>query len=164
MESQLAKVNGVLNAVEFHGYPVGAVLAIGPGAGGSATSSAVLADLIDLAIGRTTKTFGLPVDQLLDPKTINKRLDPDWPYYVRLMVIDQPGVLASVTSILQKFEISVEGLLQKGRAPNDVVALVMTTHETSRTSILNALREIEGLDTVRSKPVAMPILSVDMGS
>ncbi|MEK9911522.1 MAG: ACT domain-containing protein, partial [Candidatus Puniceispirillum sp.] len=80
------------------------------------------------------------------------------------MVVDQPGVLASVTSVLQRFDISVEGLLQKGRAPDDVVALAMTTHETSVQTIRDALQEIEQLDAVKAKPVAMPILPVDMGA
>ena len=53
-------MNGVLNAVEFHGTPVGSVLAVGPGAGGGATSSAVLSDLIDIAAGRGGLAFGKP--------------------------------------------------------------------------------------------------------
>jgi len=164
LESQLAKVNGVLNAVEYHADPVGAVLAVGPGAGGGATSSAVLSDLIDIAVGRHTPPFGKPVSQLRDNKSIKNGNGPDRPYYVRLMVVDQPGVLASVTSVLQRFDISVEGLLQKGRAPDDVVALAMTTHETSVQTIRDALQEIEQLDAVKAKPVAMPILPVDMGA
>jgi homoserine dehydrogenase len=164
LETQLAKVNGVLNAVEYHGSPVGAVLLVGPGAGGGATSSAVLSDLIDIAAGRYTLPFGKPVAALADPRSIGNGDGPDRPYYVRLMVVDQPGVLASVTSILQRFNISIEGLLQKGRAPNDVVALVMTTHETSVNSLYQALAEIENLSSVRAKPVAMPILPVDMGA
>ncbi len=164
LESQLAKVNGVLNAVEYHGAPVGAVLLVGPGAGGGATSSAVLSDLIDIAAGRYTLPFGKPVAALADARSIGNGDGPDRPYYVRLMVVDQPGVLASVTSILQRFNISIEGLLQKGRAPNDVVALVMTTHETPVNSLYQALAEIENLSSVRAKPVAMPILPVDMGA
>ena len=67
---QLAKVNGVLNAVEYHGEPVGAVLAVGPGAGGGATSSAVLADLVDVALGHYTVPFGRPVAALTDAKAV----------------------------------------------------------------------------------------------
>jgi homoserine dehydrogenase len=78
------------------------------------------------------------------------------------MVVDQPGVLATVTAILQKHDISVEGLLQQGRAPGDVVALVMTTHETTVTSLKKALDEMEGLPIVKAKPVAMPILLADL--
>jgi homoserine dehydrogenase len=164
LESQLAKVNGVLNAVEYHGEPVGAILAVGPGAGGGATSSAVLSDLIDVAVGRKTPAFGRPVGSLLDSKAVTTGTGQDRPYYVRLMVVDQPGVLASVTSILQRFNILVEGLLQQGRAPNDVVALVMTTHETPVQALHDALAEIENLEPVKAKPVAMPILAADLGA
>ncbi|NDG37639.1 MAG: ACT domain-containing protein, partial [Alphaproteobacteria bacterium] len=89
---------------------------------------------------------------------------PDKAFYVRLMVVDQPGVLATVTAILQKHDISVEGLLQQARAPGDVVALVMTTHETPVASMTRALDEMEQLPIVNAKPVAMPILPADMES
>jgi homoserine dehydrogenase len=164
LDSQLAKVNGVLNAVEFHGAPVGSVLAVGPGAGGGATSSAVLSDLIDIAAGRGGLAFGKPVDQLTDASGVRNGTGPDKAFYVRLMVVDQPGVLATVTAILQKHDISVEGLLQQGRAPGDVVALVMTTHETPVASMTRALDEMEQLPIVNAKPVAMPILPADMES
>jgi homoserine dehydrogenase len=164
LDSQLAKVNGVLNAVEFHGAPVGSVLAVGPGAGGGATSSAVLSDLIDIAAGRGGLAFGKPVDQLTDASGVRNGAGPDKAFYVRLMVVDQPGVLATVTAILQKHDISVEGLLQQGRAPGDVVALVMTTHETPVASMTRALDEMEQLPIVNAKPVAMPILPADMES
>ncbi|NDA19337.1 MAG: homoserine dehydrogenase, partial [Alphaproteobacteria bacterium] len=67
-------------------------------------------------------------------------------------------------AILQKHDISVEGLLQQGRAPGDVVALVMTTHETPVASMTRALDEMEQLPIVNAKPVAMPILPADMES
>ena len=161
LASQLAKVNGVLNAVEFHGEPVGSVLAVGPGAGGGATSSAVLSDLIDIAAGRGGLPFGQSIDTLVDANAVENCAGPDKPFYVRLMVVDQPGVLATLTGILQKHSISVEGLLQQGRAPGNAVALVMTTHETSVANLGIALDEMEKLPIVKAKPVAMPIVLAD---
>ena len=161
LSSQLAKVNGVLNAVEFHGEPVGSVLAVGPGAGGGATSSAVLSDLIDIAAGRGGLPFGQSIDTLVDANAVKNCAGPDKPFYVRLMVVDQPGVLATLTGILQKHSISVEGLLQQGRAPGNAVALVMTTHETSVANLGIALDEMEKLPIVKAKPVAMPIVLAD---
>ncbi len=161
ISSQLAKVNGVLNAVEFHGEPVGSVLAIGPGAGGGATSSAVLSDLIDIAAGRGGLPFGRSINSLLDASAVKNGAGPDKPFYIRLMVVDQPGVLAKLTGILQKHSISVEGLLQQGRAPGNAVALVMTTHETPVAKLTSALEEMENLPIVKAKPVAMPILLGD---
>ena len=161
LASQLAKVNGVLNAVEFHGEPVGSVLAVGPGAGGGATSSAVLSDLIDIAAGRGGLPFGRSINTLVDANAVKNCAGPDKPFYVRLMVVDQPGVLATLTGILQKHSISVEGLLQQGRAPGNAVALVMTTHETSVANLGIALDEMEKLPIVKAKPVAMPIMLAD---
>ena len=161
LASQLAKVNGVLNAVEFHGEPVGSVLAVGPGAGGGATSSAVLSDLIDIAAGRGGLPFGQSINTLVDANAVKNCAGPDKPFYVRLMVVDQPGVLATLTGILQKHSISVEGLLQQGRAPGNAVALVMTTHETSVANLGIALDEMEKLPIVKAKPVAMPIVLAD---
>jgi len=162
LNSQLAKVNGVLNAVEFHGTPIGSTLAIGPGAGGGATASAVLADLIDIARGRITYAFGRPVGELTNGSIVERRAGDDTPFYVRLMVVDQPGVLADITRVLQQHDISVESLLQQGRSPDNVVPLVMTTHETSAEALAAALAAIEALDCVRAKPVAMPILPDDL--
>ena len=161
LASQLAKVNGVLNAVEFHGEPVGSVLAVGPGAGGGATSSAVLSDLIDIAAGRGGLPFGRSINTLVDANAVKNCAGPDKPFYIRLMVVDQPGVLATLTGILQKHSISVEGLLQQGRAPGNAVALVMTTHETSVVNLGIALDEMEKLPIVKAKPVAMPIVLAD---
>ena len=161
LSSQLAKVNGVLNAVEFYGEPIGSVIAIGPGAGGGATSSAVLSDIIDIAHDRGGMPFGRPVAQLVDSADQVGAAPADMPFYVRLMVVDEPGVLAGVTGILQKHKISVESLIQQGRAPGDVVALVMTTHETAEDTLVAALDEMASLPSVKAKPVAMPIFSAD---
>ena len=161
LSSQLAKVNGVLNAVEFYGDPVGSVIAIGPGAGGGATSSAVLSDIIDIAHDRGGMPFGRPVAQLVDSADQVGAAMADMPFYVRLMVVDEPGVLAGVTGILQNHKISVESLIQQGRAPGDVVALVMTTHETAENTLAQALDEMASLPSVKAKPVAMPIFSAD---
>ena len=158
LNCQLAKVNGVLNAVEFHGSPIGGTLSIGPGAGAGATASAVLADLIDIGRGRITLPFGRPVAELSEINSTRKQDGEDTPFYLRLMVVDQPGVLADVTKVLQNHQISVESLLQQGRSPDDVVPLVMTTHETSGTALASALVAMETLEAVRARPVAMPIL------
>ena len=161
MSTQLAKVDGVLNAVAFEGEPVGGTVLTGPGAGAGPTSSAVLSDLVDIATGRIPHSFGRPVADLQDGAEVENGAGPDTPFYVRLMVFDKPGVLADVTSVLQIHGISVESLLQQGRAPQDVVALVMTTHEVRVEWLMSALSEIEALSCVQAPPVAMPILVAD---
>ncbi|MEC8550128.1 MAG: homoserine dehydrogenase [Pseudomonadota bacterium] len=161
MSTQLAKVDGVLNAVAFEGEPVGGTVLTGPGAGAWPTSSAVLSDLVDIATGRIPHSFGRPVADLQNGAEVENGAGPDTPFYVRLMVVDKPGVLADVTSVLQIHGISVESLLQQGRAPQDVVALVMTTHEVRVERLMSALSEIEALSCVQAPPVAMPILVAD---
>ena len=158
MSTQLAKVDGVLNAVEFDADPVGSVVLTGPGAGSGATSSAVLSDLVDLACDRIPFTFGRPVAALADGSAVENGGGPDTPFYVRLMVVDKPGVLADITSVLQIHDISVESMLQQGRAPQDTVALVLATHEVGVERLMTALTEIESLSCVMAAPVAMPIL------
>ena len=161
ISTQLAKVDGVLNAVAFDGDPVGETVLTGPGAGAGPTSSAVLSDLVDIATGRIPHTFGRPVAALRDGSKVENGGGPDTPFYVRLMVVDKPGVLADVTSVLQTHDISVESLLQQGRAPQDVVALVMTTHEVEVERLMKALGEIESLSCVQAPAVAMPVLIAD---
>ena len=161
ISTQLAKVDGVLNAVAFDGHPVGETVLIGSGAGAGPTSSAVLSDLVDIATGRIPHPFGRPVAALRDGSKVENGRGPDTPFYVRLMVVDKPGVLADVTSVLQSHDISVESLLQQGRAPQDVVALVMTTHEVEVDRLMKALGEIESLSCVQAPAVAMPVLIGD---
>ena len=127
-------------------------------AGAGATASAVLSDIIDVACDRIPYAFGRPVAMLADGNKVENGGGPDTPFYVRLMVVDKPGVLADVTSVLQTHDISVESLLQQGRAPQDVVALVMTTHEVGVDRLMKALSEIESLSCVQAPPVAMPIM------
>ena len=160
--TQLAKVDGVLNAVSYEGEPVGSIVLTGPGAGAGATASAVLADLIDIANDRIPPTFGRPLAQLSDGSKVENGGGPDTPFYLRLMVVDQPGVLADITSILQVHGISVESMLQQGRAPEDVVALVLTTHEVAVDRMAKALSEMEALSSVQAPPVSMPILVGDL--
>ena len=162
LTSQLAKVNGVLNAVEYHGSSVGSTLSIGPGAGAGPTSSAVLSDLVDIARNRISPAFGRPVAALSNGNNVAATDGVERPYYIRLMVIDQPGVLADVTKILQQQNISIESMLQQGRSPDDVVPLVMTTHHATSESITGALHDLTALACIKAKPVAMPILTDEL--
>ena len=105
--------------------------------------------------------FGRSVAKLDDSSHLVLAAMADTPFYVRLMVVDEPGVLAGVTGILQKHMISVESMIQQGRAPGDVVALVMTTHEIASTKLWQALDEMTSLPSVKARPVAMPIFAAD---
>jgi homoserine dehydrogenase len=155
--SPLGQVNGPFNAVLAQGDFADRILWSGRGAGASPTASAVVADLIDLARGNRPPLFGLPAADLkaypaLPPAVCTGS------YYVRLMVKDQPGVIADVAAILRDFNVSMASFLQHGRAPDETVPVVFTTHETSEAAMLDSLRRIGQLATVREPPRLMRVI------
>ena len=147
----IAAVEGVYNAVVAEGDFVGRVMLEGRGAGAFPTASAVAADLVDIAAGRRVLPFGIP--------TADLRSIPGVPiechqgaYYIRLMVLDQPGVIADVAAALRDEDVSLEAMLQRGRAPGEAVPVVLTTHVTVEAALRRALARIEKLDTVLEPP------------
>jgi homoserine dehydrogenase len=78
-------------------------------------------------------------------------------YYLRLMVLDRPGVIADVTSILRDHGISLETMIQRGRAPGEAVPVVLTTHETQESAMRAALSRIAALETVVEPPALIRI-------
>ena len=147
----IAHVEGVFNAVVTEGDFVGQNVAEGRGAGAGPTASAVVADLIDIARGRPLPTFSVPAAQLkrLPPSPMERHRGA---YYVRLMVVDRPGVIADVTAALRDEQVSLESMLQRGRAPDEAVPVVLTTHETEEASMRRALDRIASLNTVVEPP------------
>lgn len=147
----IATVEGVFNAVVAKGDYVGEVMMVGPGAGRGPTASAIVADLVDIARGFAAPTLGTPARGLerLAPVPMDRRRGA---YYVRLMVVDRPGVIADVTRLLRDEDISMESFLQHGRAPGDAVPVVMTTHETAEAAMRRALQAIGALDAVLEPP------------
>ena len=147
----IASVEGVFNAVVTEGDFVGTSVLEGRGAGDGPTASAVAADLIDIAAGRGGPAFGVPVAALAEVPTLS--LDRHvGSYYVRLDVIDEPGVMADVTAILRDEQISLENVIQRGRDPGAPVTVVLTTHDSSEAAMRSALRKINALDAVVEQP------------
>ena len=147
----IAAVEGVYNAVVAEGDFVGRVVLEGRGAGALPTASAVAADIIDIAAGRHVAPLGVP--------TANLRPLPGVPierhqgaYYIRLMVLDQPGVIADVAAALRDEHVSMESMIQRGRAPGEAVPVVLTTHVTVEAAMRRALKKISALDTVLEPP------------
>ena len=147
----IAAVEGVYNAVVAEGDFVGRVVLEGRGAGALPTASAVAADLVDIAAGRRVFAFGLPAAKLGDiPGVPIERHQSA--YYIRLMVVDRPGVIADVAAALRDEEVSLESMIQRGRAPGEAVPVVLTTHLTVEAAMRRALARIERLDTVLEPP------------
>jgi homoserine dehydrogenase len=156
VETPIADVEDVFNAVVAEGDFVGSSVYEGRGAGAGPTASAVVADLVDLARGRRAPTFGVPVSALARPPVspMERRVGP---YYIRLMVVDRPGVIADVTAVLRDENVSLESMLQRGRSPGEMVPVVLTTHDTEEAAMNRALRKIEKLSHVRETPRAIRI-------
>ena len=152
----IADVDGVYNAVVAEGDFVGTLMLEGRGAGAGPTASAVVADLVDIARGHRTPTFAVPAE-LLKRTPASPMMRHVGRYYLRLMVVDQPGVMAELGAILRDARISIESMLQRGRDPQEVVAVVLTTHETEEAAMVQAIAAIEALDSVREKPCMIRI-------
>lgn len=154
----LSLVEGVYNAVVVEGDLVGVSFYAGRGAGAGPTASAVVADLIDIARKRFSPVLGLPVADLGHTGVCQSCAENRGErYYVRLMVIDKPGVFAEIATALRDEEVSMESVLQHGRDPGETVALVMILHDTCKDAMKRAMERIGALDTVVETPRVMRI-------
>ena len=151
----MASVNDAYNAVLVRGDVVGDTLFYGQGAGKNATASAVLSDVADAA---------------LDFKFANKhRVPPFVPhecdssvapiaevsaeYFVRLNVLDKPGVLARITAIFSKLNIGISHVMQPRGREGEIIPLVLMLHPAPNGAVTRALRQIAGQPLVKGKPV-----------
>lgn len=159
----LAQVRGAYNAIAVYGDLVGETLYQGPGAGMMPTASSVVADLIDLAVGRAQRTFAVANlwGQLKNGFTVEPNERVKSRFYLRLLVADRPGVLADITRILADEEISISSVVQheatEGRAA-EPVPLVIVTHYAPTGRFRSALTKIS-----RHAAVAAPAVSYSMG-
>ncbi|MCF3947775.1 homoserine dehydrogenase [Acidiphilium sp. AL] len=156
LASPLAHVDGVNNAVVAEADPVGAIVFAGRGAGAGPTASAVVADLIDLARGRDTPMLGVVTASLENRKSVPMGAHRG-AYFLRLMVVDQPGVIADVTAVLRDHGISLESMLQHGRSPGEAVPVVLVTHITRESEMRAALDQLAALDSVLEAPALIRI-------
>jgi len=155
----IARVDGVFNAVVAEGNFVGRVMLEGRGAGEGPTASAVVADLIDLARGRVTPVWGASGSALSTAPSVPMSAHVG-AYYLRLMVVDRPGVIADVTAVLRDEGISLESMLQRGRSPGEAVPVVLVTHETRESAMTKALARIGALGPVMEAPA---IIRIEVG-
>ena len=154
--SPIARVDGVFNAVVAEGDFVGRVMLEGRGAGAGPTASAVVADLIDIARDRTTPVWGAASGALSNAPSVPMAAHVG-AYYLRLMVVDRPGVIADVTAVLRDIGVSLESMLQRGRSPGEAVPVVLVTHETNEAAMRAALDRIAALDAVLETPTLIRI-------
>jgi homoserine dehydrogenase len=159
----LAQVRGAYNAIAVYGDLVGETLYQGPGAGMMPTASSVVADLIDLAVGRAQRTFAVANlwGQSKNGFTVEPNERVKSRFYLRLLVADRPGVLADITRILADEEISISSVVQheatEGQAA-EPLPLVIVTHYAPTGRFRVALSRIN-----RHAAVAAPAVSYSMG-
>lgn len=163
----IAQVNGVMNAVMVKGDAVGPTLYYGAGAGAGPTASAVVADIIDVARSmngandQSVAHLGF-ADATVSDLTVLDIGDTDTECYLRISVLDKPGVLSSVAQITSSHGISIEAIIQKEpHAGEDHVQLIMLTNRTSEQHLRSAIAEIESLPTVEGSVVHIRVETLD---
>lgn len=152
----LADVDGAFNAVVADASEAGPYFFEGRGAGEAPTASSVVADLLDIARGDRGDAFGRPFSTL----KVHVAAAPSArvrAFYLRFEVLDVPGVLADIARQLALCEVSIESMLQRGRAPGEPVSIVMITHECPETAVARALNAIAGSDKVLHSPCMIPM-------
>ncbi|PHR56890.1 MAG: homoserine dehydrogenase [Arcobacter sp.] len=150
-DKMIAKVDGVMNAVSVIGDKVGETLFYGPGAGGDATASAVVANIIDIARrgkGSPMLGFHTPLEKGLTLKSKDEIVSK---YYLRMGVEDKPGVLSSVTKMFADHDISIETVLQRP-IDNGSANLLFATHEAVEKNIQSIMKELSQASFVNTVP------------
>jgi homoserine dehydrogenase len=127
------------------------------------TASAVVADIIDVALGNSATTFR---HLHLKPRSetapvIDEIGNLVSRFYIRIMCKDQPGVIAQWSKALAEHEISISGALQhEGTGPDNTVPVVITTHPTLQKDVTAALEEMKAMDVIGGKPVCIRIVDI----
>jgi homoserine dehydrogenase len=163
MDSMLANVDGVYNALLVKGDTVGNTMYYGRGAGREATASAVVADIVDVGLNlkfgshRRVEAFRRQSNavRILPMAEINGR------YYLRLQVVDRPNVLAVIAGVLGRSSISIASVTQKEGENRNSVPIVILTHEAREADMQAALLELRGLAEVSERPVMYRVEDLD---
>ncbi len=156
-DAMIAKIDGVMNAISVVGDKVGETLYYGAGAGGDATASAVVANIIDIARSGKSKPM-LGFDRPMEGKlTLRAAGDIESKYYLRINVSDKIGVLARITKVFEENSISIEAILQR-QSSHDSANLLISTHKAYEHDIQNLISSLEGLEFVNLKPVMIRIV------
>ncbi|WP_172197470.1 homoserine dehydrogenase [Campylobacter sp. RM16188] len=159
-DKMIAKVDGVMNAVSVIGDAVNETMFYGPGAGGSATASAVISDLIDIAreIKFPMLGYKAPLEimqtELLEQDEIRTK------YYFRLKVEDKVGVLAKITNLMSENNLSIDSFLQKPHVKKeDDATLFFTTHTSLEADVKRVVKILKEQEFVKEEPFMMRIES-----
>lgn len=156
-DAMIGKIDGVMNGISVVGDRVGETLYYGPGAGGDATASAVVANIIDIVrSGKRSPMLGFnhPLEEgltLKDSGNIRSK------YYLRLRISDKPGMLAQITQLFADHTISIETMLQRPYEAQ-CAHLLVSTHEALESNVCAMIKDLESLDAVLEKPFMIRII------
>lgn len=167
LTSSIAQVMGVTNAVTIDGEGISPITLVGPGAGGAATASAVIADIADVARGVHVPPFGRPIATLGDTEQA-PMMRHEGGYYIRLMARDQPGTTAAIATRLAEQKISIESIVQRQpetvdanesakRSSGRLVPVILVTHATSEDGVRQALKAVQGDRVITGRPQVIRI-------
>ncbi len=158
-DKMIAKVDGVMNAISVTGDAVGESLFYGAGAGGSATASAVISDLIDIARNVKNPMLGYKAPLEIAPLELVSPKDIRTKYYLRLKVADDIGVLAKITDLMSKNNLSIDSFLQKPRVDKscDSSTLYFTTHTCLEADMVRVVNLLENESFIKDKPFMIRI-------
>ncbi len=161
LDSEIAQVEGVTNAVAIESDILGELLMVGPGAGGNATASAVLGDIADIAKSQqgvqTAPPLGRPT-KVLEPYKRARMRAHEGGYFIRLSVEDRAGVFANIATRMADNGISLESIMQQGRPDaTGAQTIILVTHETAEDSVRNAVSLIKGEGYLAGEPQVIRI-------
>ena len=155
--SPLGQLEGGTNMIVIEGDQAGQIMLCGAGAGERPTASAVVSDVVDLARGIRLATFGQPA-KILQKVSSSKSQTPA-PYYLRLLIHDEPGALAKITKILSQYNVSIDRMRQYGHEDENAPVLIVT-HEIKHENLMRAIKELPNTEVLVSQPVAIRIETV----
>jgi homoserine dehydrogenase len=166
-ETAIAQVMGVTNAVTVDADAISPITLVGPGAGGSATASAVISDIGDIARGVRTAPFGMPSARLVASKKAPMQRH-EGGYYIRLLAVDKPGTAASIAKRLAQQNISLESIVQRhrdgppqgGKSPGrsgEPVPVILITYATTEDAVRKALAAVDRDKVISGKPQVIRI-------
>lgn len=156
-DKMLAKVDGAMNGVGVFGDCMSESMFYGPGAGGSATASAVISDLIDIARGNKNPILGYK-KELQNKFSILPMQEIRTKYYLRIRVKDEKGVLAKITNLLSENNLSIDSFLQKPKLKTEEsVTLFFTTHTSLEADVKKAMSELDSQEFVTGRPFMIRI-------
>jgi len=155
--SPLGQLEGGTNMIVIEGDQVGQIVLRGAGAGEGPTASAVVSDIIDIARGISLATFGQPAKTL--KKASSSKSQTPAPYYLRMLLHDEPGALAKITKILSQFNVSIDRMRQYGHEDENAPVLIVT-HEIKHEDLMTAIQELPNTQVLKAQPLAIRIEAV----